>query len=206
MSRRRPKLILCDLGNVLINFDHRIAVRRILPFAKKDFDEIYRIFFDSPLTKDYEEGRVSSRAFYRGLAREIGLSGISYKEFSGIWNEIFFANAGMIEVLEDLKRSYRLHLVSNINELHYRYIEKKFPRHIEIFDQVYLSFTVGERKPAFEIYRRAVEEAGVKYSEALYTDDRLDLIACAKKLGIPSVVFKGVEDFKKQLKKRGVLS
>lgn len=202
---RRPKLILCDLGNVLINFDHRIAVRRILPFAGKDFDEVYQTFFDSPLTKDYEEGRISSRAFFKGLCRRLGLRGLSYKDFSGIWNEIFFANEGMVEVLEALKKKYRLHLVSNINELHYRYIEKKFPRHIRVFDQVYLSYAVGKRKPAIEIYRRAIEDAGVKYSEALYTDDRHDLISCAKKFGIPSVVFKGVKDFKRQLKKMGVL-
>ena len=47
MRQRRFKLILCDLGNVLVKFDHRIAVKKILKFTDKDSDEVYQLFFDS---------------------------------------------------------------------------------------------------------------------------------------------------------------
>ncbi|MBI5873856.1 MAG: HAD family phosphatase [Candidatus Omnitrophica bacterium] len=204
MGKKKFKLILCDLGNVLINFDHRIAVRRILPFTNKRSEEIYSLFFDSPVTKDYEEGRLSSRDFYRRISKILSLKNLTFKKFSSIWNEIFFDNYGMLELLEALKKKYSLHLVSNINELHYRYIAKNFPRHISVFDRVFLSFEVGARKPAREIYRRAVEHAGFSFEDVLYTDDRADLIDEAKGMGIRAVLFKDVKDLKNKLKKIGV--
>lgn len=200
------KLILCDLGNVLINFDHRIAVRRILNFTDKDFDEVYQLFFDSPLTKDFEEGKISPQDFFEGLRRSLSLKNLTFEEFAPIWNEIFFDNEGILGLLRGLKKAKRrLHLISNINRMHYEYLLKKFPEHFAVFDKVYLSCDVGRRKPDPEIYRRAIAEEGFKMSETLYADDREDLIGEAVKLGIRSIVFKDLDDFKKQLKKLKVL-
>lgn len=194
------KLILCDLGNVLINFDHRIAVRRILPFTPFKFKAVYQLFFDSSLTKDFEEGKISSEDFFRRVSAQLRLKNVSFKKFEMIWNEIFSANKGMVEILSHLKKKHKLHLISNINELHYRYLVKKFPRHFEVFDKVYLSYEVGRRKPHKKIYHEAVRKAGFQFSQTLYTDDRIDLIDEARKIGIPSVLFKDVGDFQKQLK------
>jgi putative hydrolase of the HAD superfamily len=205
MSRRLPKVILFDLGNVLVRFDHRIAARRILPFSGKDFNEILQLFFDSPVTKDFEEGRVSPRSYYKKISRVLELKNMTFEKFVSIWNEIFFDNRGMASLLRELKKQYRLCLISNINELHYLYIAKKFPRLFGFFDRIVLSYEVGKRKPAVLIYRRAIQDAGYAPEEVLYTDDRRDLIEEARKMGIPSIVFKGVADFKCRLKKWGIL-
>ena len=143
MRQRRFKLILCDLGNVLVKFDHRIAVKKILKFTDKSFDEVYQLFFDSPLTKDFEEGRISSRLFFKRISGKLHLKGLTFKEFVSIWSDIFFDNKGMVALLRRLKKNYRLHLVSNINELHYDFILQKFPEHLSLFDDVILSYQTG---------------------------------------------------------------
>ena len=201
MPQQRFKLILCDLGNVLINFDHRIAVRRILNFTDKNFDEVYQLFFDSPLTKDFEEGKIPPESFFESLKQTLGLKNLSFEEFVPIWNEIFFDNEGIVALLGTLKKKFHLHLISNINRLHYEYLLSKFPGHFAIFDRITLSCDVGVRKPAWEIYRRAIEEEGFKATETFYADDRQDLVEEASKFGIPSVVFKDIDDFKRRLKK-----
>jgi FMN phosphatase YigB (HAD superfamily) len=200
------KLILCDLGNVLIRFDHRIAVERLLAFTKKSFDEVYRYIFDSPSTKVFEEGRISPRGFFRLCETELRLKDLCFKNFVPIWNEIFFDNAPLSEVLESLKNRYRLHLISNVNELHYDYIARVYPERLRLFDEVYLSCRIGARKPDHEIFRRAVEERGFQFHEAFYVDDREDLIDAARRLGISGVVFKGVDDLKEELSGLGMLS
>lgn len=205
MSRRKPKVILFDLGNVLVRFDHRIAVRRILPFTGKDFNEIYRLFFDSPVTKDFEEGRVSPKVFYKKISRALEFKNMTFGKFASIWNEIFFDNRGMGALLKELKKQYRLHLISNVNELHYLYIAKKFSRLLGFFDRIILSYEVGKRKPAALIYRRAIQGAGYAADEVLYTDDREDLIDEARKMGIPSIGFKSVADFRGRLKNMRIL-
>lgn len=207
LAAARPwKLFLCDLGNVLINFDHRIAVRRIREFTDRSFDEVYQFFFDSPLTKDFEEGRLSPEEFFRRVKTKLGIRGLAFRDFVPIWNEIFFDNKGMMELLRKLKKSYRLHLVSNINELHYGYIVSRFPEHIAIFDDVCLSCRLGRRKPDRAIYRRAIEAAGVEAGEAFYADDREDLVDVARRLGIRSFLFKSVAGFRAELKKSHILS
>jgi len=198
------KLILCDLGNVLLNFDHRIAVRRILPYCAKSSDEIYQLFFDSPFTKDYEEGKISSRVFFRKIGQALALQGLAYRDFCAFWNEIFFDSIGMVTWLEELKKDFRLHLVSNINELHYRYIRRNFPRHLDVFDDIFLSYKVGHRKPHKVIYDRAIRASACRLSEVLYIDDREDLVAAASRRGIRSVVFRNVGDCRRQLKEMGI--
>ena len=204
MKKSKFKLILCDLGNVLVKFDHRIAVRKILPFTQKGFDEVYQLIFDSKIVKDFEEGRLGSPDFFRSLCGELGIKNLSFNRFVNIWNEIFFDNKGIVALLGALKRNHKLYLISNINELHYGYIVDNFPRHMGLFDKVYLSYEVGRRKPHALIYRTAIRGSGVDPSEILYIDDRVDLIREAKKFGIKAIVFKSVADLKKQLKKMKV--
>ena len=199
------KLILCDLGNVLIQFDHRIAVRKILPYSDKTFDEIYSIFFDSSLTKDFEEGKISPEDFFYSLREVLNFKNLTFDEFIPIWNEIFFDNEGMLELLQSLQSKYHLHLISNINVLHYDYLVKVFADHFAIFDKIYLSCALGCRKPDPLIYHRAVEECGYSFEDTFYLDDRIDLVQEAQKLGLRSLVFKSVGDFKKELKRSGLL-
>lgn len=196
----RPRVILCDLGNVLIHFDHTIALKRILPYCSKPFDEAYQLFFDSPLTKDYEEGRISSRDFFEKMSRVLNSRDLSYETFVDGWSGIFFDKSGMLDLLRELKKDFLLHMVSNINELHYRYIQDHFPRHLGVFDRIILSYQVGHRKPHPSIYEQALSSCGCQPSEALYIDDRKDLIEAAEGLGIPSLLFTSVEDIRRQLK------
>ncbi len=203
----RRGLILCDLGNVLIRFDHRIAVRRILAYSPKTFKEAYVTFFDSPLTRDYEEGRLSSRQFFARLKKDLALDGLTYKKFVPIWSEIFFPNPGVLALLKTLRRRWRLHLISNINALHYAYIRRKFPGHLRVFDKVILSYKVGVQKPHPRIYRCAVAVKGRRANgRILYTDDRPDLIRAARRLGLSCIRFRSLCDFKKELRRRKVLT
>ncbi len=202
----RRGLILCDLGNVLIRFDHRIAVRRILPYTSKTFQEVYGYFFDSPLTQAYEEGRCSSRQFFARLKKDLALDGLTYKRFVPVWSEIFFPNPGILALLKTLRRRWRLHLISNINALHYAYIRRKFPGHLRVFDKVVLSYKVGAQKPHPRIYRCALSVKGRRASgRVLYVDDRPDLIRAARRLGLRSIRFRSLRDFKKELRRRQVL-
>jgi hypothetical protein len=81
--------VICDLGNVLINFDHRIAVRKILKHTSKAEDHIYDLFFDSRLTELYEEGRVDPSGFFSQVREALGMD-MDSGAFFLIWNDIFF--------------------------------------------------------------------------------------------------------------------
>jgi len=198
MTPSRYDAIFCDLGNVLINFDHRIAVKKILRLTPKDEQDIYQLFFDSGITKDYEEGKISSIEFFKKVKDSLELD-INYNKFLPIWNDIFFEtllNKKMQNLLKAVKGKYKLIMISNINETHYEFLKKKMPIFGE-FDKLILSYEIGFRKPAREIYDAALKSVNTAPSKAFYVDDRADLIEAALGYGIKGMAFDGEEAFKK---------
>ncbi len=198
MTKYKYDAIFCDLGNVLINFDHRIAVKKILRYTQKNEQNIYQLFFDSGLTKDFEEGKSSPLDFFKKVKDLLGLD-IGYSKFLPIWNNIFFEtplNKKMQNLLGMIKGKYKLVMISNINITHYEFLRKKMPVFGE-FDKIILSYEIGFRKPAFQIYDAALKSVNAGSSKAFYIDDRADLIEAALGLGIKGITFNNEEALKK---------
>jgi len=138
MTPSKYDAILCDLGNVLINFDHKIAVKKILRLTPKNEQDIHQLFFDSGLTKDYEEGKISSMEFFKKVKDLLELD-MSYNKFLPIWNDIFFEtplNKKIQNFLKIVKGKYKLVMVSNTNKAHYEFLKEKMPIFQE-FDKFY---------------------------------------------------------------------
>ncbi|MDP2911642.1 MAG: HAD-IA family hydrolase [Candidatus Omnitrophota bacterium] len=198
MVENKYDAIFCDLGNVLVNFDHRIAVKKILGHTKKNEEDIYQLFFDSGITKLYEEGKISSQDFFYRVKDSLELA-MDYDAFLSAWNDIFFEtplNKKIQNFLKKIKTKYKIAMISNINESHYEFLRQKMPIFAE-FDKLILSYDVGFRKPAPEIYNAALESLGTPASKAFYIDDRADLIEAASRFGIKGMAFDGEEAFKK---------
>ena len=198
MIKNEYDAIFCDLGNVLVNFDHRIAVKKILAFTPKKEKEIYQLFFDSGITKDYEEGKIASLDFFKRVKDSLELD-MDYAAFLPIWNDIFFEtslNIRFQSFLKSVKGKYKLVMISNINETHYKFLKEKMPIFRE-FDKLILSYEIGFRKPSPEIYDAALRAAGAKNSDVFYIDDRADLIEAAQGMGIKGITFNGEEAFQR---------
>jgi len=188
------KVVLFDLGRVLLDFDHMRAAERISCFCEKKPKEIYDLFFESKATVAFEAGKIAPGDFYQEVKSMLGLK-LSYESFVPIWNEIFFLspnNRSVFKLVNSLRVKYKTALLSNINSLHYDYVKKNFPV-LSGFDRIFLSFQMGSIKPQREIYEKVIEELNVLPWEIFYTDDRIELIDSAKALGIRGHCFK---DFK----------
>jgi putative hydrolase of the HAD superfamily len=193
------------LGNVLINFDHKIAAGRAAKFTDKSELEIFNLFFDSSLTASFEEGKISSVQFFSELKKILNLK-ISFDEFLPIWNEIFFLteqNRAVYNLACSLKKHYTLVLLSNINETHFAYIKKTFPV-LDAFHKIITSFELGLRKPEPLVYSKIIEILNVGASNIFYTDDRQELVESAKILGLKAFVYKGIKQLEGDLKQSGV--
>lgn len=194
------KVILFDLGRVLVDFDHKRAAERIASFCPKTPAEIYNLFFESPATIDFEAGKITPENFYLQVKEMLGLK-LSYQSFVPIWNDIFSLspkNRSIFKLANTLRARYKTALLSNINILHYEYVKKNFPV-FGVFDRVFLSFELGMIKPDKEIYNKVIQELEVSPQEVFYTDDRVDLVESAKALGIRGCVFENFEQLTRDL-------
>lgn len=204
MDNGKVKAIIFDLGNVLIDFDHMVAAQKLSKFTDKAVNEIFNLFFDSELTALFEEGRISPLQFFSKVKEMLNLR-LDYEGFEPIWNGIFFfseKNLSVYNLALGLKNYYKLASLSNINILHFEYIKKTFPI-INAF-QIITSCELGLRKPQSQIYHKALKLLGVSPAECFYSDDRPELIASARDLGIKGFVFKGAEQLKKDLLGAGI--
>ena len=195
-------VIVFDLGNTLIRFDHNISAKKIANLCRLDSKKIYDTFFDSGMTRALEKGAISPSEFYRQVTGFLGAK-IPFKDFVDIWNDIFWEDEAACSLARQLKSSYRLFLLSNVNRLHFEHIQKKFDI-IKIFDEIILSFLVGAIKPDRAIFDDVIRRAGGDRKKILYIDDREDLIKEALSLGIDSIRFEDASQLIKVLIEKGV--
>lgn len=199
-------VIVFDLGNTLIRFDHNISARKISGSSGADIEKIYQTFFDSEFTRAFERGEISPRQFHERVSAFLGI-GMAYEEFVAVWNDIFWEDKEMCDLARHIKgnASHRLFLLSNLNNLHFRYIREKFDI-IDIFDELILSFEVGAIKPEKKIYDEVLRRGATDASRVVYIDDREDLITEALKFGIDAIRFENnPAKLKKLLHSRGIL-
>ncbi len=193
MNRRKPEVILFDLGNVILPFNHYQIAEKLLPFTKReDYQDPKKIFsflfdFGKGAINEYETGKVSTFEFFRSLKEFLRLT-LSFEEFVPIWNDIFWENEEVSELIYSLKGKKRLGLLSNTNPLHFDYLLSTFPV-LKAFEKWLLSHEVGFKKPAIEIFEKAIEWAGVEPEKILFIDDLKTHIEVAISLGMQGIHF-----------------
>jgi putative hydrolase of the HAD superfamily len=205
MNNKHIKAIIFDLGNVVIDFDHTIAAKRISRFTTKSPQEIFNLFFDSQLTGLFEEGKISSFEFFSRVREILNLK-LDYEQFLPIWNDIFFLtekNQAVYNLAKTLKKQYKIALLSNINILHFDYLKKNFSV-FDAFHNIITSFESGFRKPHPFIYQKTSDILGALPYNIFYTDDRPELVESACRLGICGFIFKNISQLKKDLLGNGI--
>lgn len=193
------KTILFDIGNVIINFDHRIAINKIAKFTDKSPDDIYRLIFESKIMQDFEKGKLSSCDFFEKFKRIISITNLKYHEFLPIWNEIFSENREVIDIVYTLKENnYKIIIISNVDLLHLDYAVSNFEI-LKKVDKIIASCEVGYRKPQPEIYQLAVDYAQEKPQNLPYIDDLLELVQGGKEFGLYAIQFKNAKQLREDL-------
>jgi len=206
MIRPSIEVILFDLGNVILPFNHFQIAERLSQFSqRKEFRDPRRIFsylFDlqEGMINDFDVGKVSPPDFFRSVKENLHLS-ISFDEFVPIWNDIFVEDQEVSRIILSLKGRCRLGLLSNTNPLHFDHILSKFPV-MSALDKWILSYEVGFKKPAFQIFQKAMEWASVEPEKILYIDDTKEYVEVAGLLGIQSIHFISAARLKEELRTR----
>jgi putative hydrolase of the HAD superfamily len=199
------KAVLLDLGNVIVGLDFDRAYRAAALRSPFSVSEIRGRIRAAALSDPYERGEISSEEFWRRFCQALEMNGVSFGEFQDLWGDMFQPAPLLPEgLLAHLGARHRLVLVSNTNDIHFRWIERRYPllRH---FHEYVLSYRVGEMKPAPRIFQEAIRLAGCAAEECFFSDDNAANIEGARRLGIDAALFRGEEDLRSQLELRQLL-
>jgi glucose-1-phosphatase len=203
MTQLPIEVILFDLGNVILPFNHYQIAEKLSRFSQeKEFQDPERIFsylfdFEKGAVNGYETGKVSSIQFFQSLKEYLHLS-LSFEGFVPVWNDIFSEDPGVSEIIRSLKGKNKLGLISNTNPLHFHYILTKFPV-IHIFDRWILSHEAGFKKPDVRIFQKAIDWASVEPEKILLIDDMKRHVEVAVSLGMQAIHFVSAHQLKREL-------
>jgi epoxide hydrolase-like predicted phosphatase len=201
---KKIKAVLFDLGKVLLHFNFEPAFRRLAKDCRRSPKEVEDFFVQSGLECLYDGGRITSREFHGRVRKALGLR-MGFTAFRAVWNDIFTPVPGMRALVERLRKTHRLVLVSNTNEMHFKHIRKKYPV-MKNFDALIASYQHRVRKPDERIYKLAAKACKAKPGEIFYIDDRADLTEAAAELGFHTFTFRrNAPELIGALKKAGAL-
>ncbi len=202
-------LFVFDLGKVILPFEHRQIATKLWERSRNKGrlaeQEIFRDLFDveNGLINRYEEGLSSSEEFFLEMRKRYGLT-LEFEEFSEIWNNIFWENPEVNEIIVYLKgKGHPIFLLSNTNELHFSYVLKQYPI-VHLFDEWILSFEVGAKKPSKRIYDAIFERTDVPREKVLYIDDIDSYVLAARSYGLHGLVYTTPEELWNVLRKNGI--
>jgi HAD superfamily hydrolase (TIGR01509 family) len=204
MIKRKFSAVVFDLGQVLLRFDYKHFVEKVNRHKAgigEQFLELYKKNYD--VHHDFEKGLISEKDF---ISKMLGYLEhvIDEETFCKYWSDIFSLNKDVITLLPELKKNYKLYLISNTNSIHKKYGYQDY-EFLKLFDKLILSHEVKFIKPEEEIYREVGNFSGFPSEEHIFIDDILEYVDAAKSIGWDGIQFTGYDDLVNNLKIRNIL-
>jgi HAD superfamily hydrolase (TIGR01509 family) len=190
------KIILFDLGGVLINLDYQATISAFEKLGITNFDELYTQADQESLFDDLETGKVSSMHFINRLLDKLP-AGITANQVVHSWNAMILNfPLERLKLVERLSKNHTLYLLSNTNGIHMekvrRELQKVSRKPLEdYFSEVYLSHEIGCRKPHSETFKAVLDKMEVTADKVLFIDDSAQHIEGASAIGIESHHLRG---------------
>lgn len=179
--------LLFDIGNVIVNFDFEISVRRIAAQCSVPPEAIFHNV--NTLKDDLESGNISPEEFLDQATEKIGYSGAN-RELIEAFQEIFEPNQEIVELIEaESKSGTPLYLLSNTNGIHVPFLFERYPV-FNLFDGAIYSHEVRCMKPHSSIYEKTIEILGIDPEATIYIDDMPENFEAGKAHGFKAIEYR----------------
>ena len=121
------------------------------------------------------------------------------------WNAIFAGEMpGIAAMLARAGARLPLYAFSNTNGAHVEHFSQHYADVLGHFREIYLSSTIGLRKPEAAAYDHVVKAIGVPASRILFFDDSAENIAGARAQGLNAVHVRSPDDVAAALAALGI--
>jgi putative hydrolase of the HAD superfamily len=192
--------IIFDLGGVILNLDYDLTVNAFKRLGQSNFDKLYTQANQDKIFDSFETGQISSNQFIKYMLQFLPKS-ISQNDVVKAWNLMLLdLPKERIHLLNELKKTKRIFLFSNTNEIHFEAFKNQMEMEFgnrnlleDTFEQTYFSHLEKVRKPNKEAFTKVINEQGLENHRTLFIDDSIQHIEGARKLGIRAIHLIGFE-------------
>jgi glucose-1-phosphatase len=196
--------LLFDLGRVVIDVDFSKAVACWAGHAGCAPDDIVSRYVQDEAYHHHERGTIEDAAFFANLREMLGIT-ITDDQFLEGWNAIFAGEVeGIAPLLARAAKHLPLYAFSNTNRAHVAYFPTVYAEVLSHFRKVFLSSSIGLRKPDAEAYDHVVKAIGVPAERIVFFDDLADNIEGARARGLQAVQVRSSADVAAALDALGI--
>lgn len=197
-------VLLFDIGRVVLDIDFNKVMANWAGHAGCAPAELARRFVVNDSFKHHEVGKIDDAAFFANLRASLGI-GITDDQFLEGWNAIFAGEMpGIAKLLANAAKRMPLYAFSNTNPAHVAHFSRAYADVLSHFREIFLSSTIGLRKPDAEAYDHVVKAIGVPASRILFFDDAAANIEGARSRGLAAVHVTSMDDVAKALTALGI--
>jgi putative hydrolase of the HAD superfamily len=179
--------LLFDLGGVVIDIDFERAFAHWASCAGCDAALLRERFTQDEPYRRHEIGAIGIEEYLRSLRGSLGIE-LTHAQLLEGWNAIFVGEVpGIAELLARAARRLPLYAFTNTNPTHAAYWSAKFPDTVKHFRKIFISSSIGLRKPDIEAFEFVVEEIGAPAGRIVFFDDAPANIEGARACGLQVV-------------------
>jgi glucose-1-phosphatase len=181
------EVLLFDLGGVLVDIAHYRELRALKSWTGPE-EALRTLWAECAAGRELEHGRMAADEFGACAVRELGLSiePQAFIESFRNWTKDFYP--GALDLLAELRKSYRVGCLSNSNALHWG------PRFETPFDFAYSSHVIGHMKPAPAAFEHVLREQKLSPASVVFFDDSEANVTAARKMGMQAHRVDGFAD------------
>jgi HAD superfamily hydrolase (TIGR01509 family) len=197
-------VLLFDIGRVVLDIDFNKVMTCWAGHAGCTPAELAGRFVVDDSFKHHEVGRIDDAAFFHNLRTSLDI-GISDEQFLEGWNAIFAGEMpGISAMLAKAGQRLPLYAFSNTNPAHVAHFSRAYADVLGHFREIFLSSSIGLRKPDAGAYDHVVKAIGVPASRILFFDDAAANIEGARSRGLAAVHVTSMDDVAKALTALGI--
>lgn len=198
------KYIMSDLSEVIMQGYMGVG-QELSPILNIPVEEIeLEKTKNFPLFIKLMEGKLNEDEYIKKFL-EITKWNISIEDFKNVVRKVLKKKIpGTIDILKELKKDYKLVLLSDNVREWVDYI-LKVNKDLEIFDYKFFSYELESIKEDNITFVKVLDKIKAKPEEVFFIDDSLENIKSAESIGIKGVQFTTAEELEHKLKEKLIL-
>ena len=197
------KNLIFDYGGVVIPLSPEVAMERFETLGIKDARQRLGAYGQKGIFRQVEDGSITAEQFQRALGRLAQEQGydfgdrepeISFEQCRWAWTGYAkYVDPVRLQNLLQLKQNYQVILLSNTNPFMMSWADSKDfsgdGHSIDYyFHRIYYSYKLKDYKPSATIFRKVLDDAGIRADETLFLDDGQANVEAAQAVGLHALL------------------
>lgn len=195
------KTIVFDLGGVLFTSGTTLAIKKIATNYGINYRKVAEIFLDKTHKLGYKlrSGTISMEEFLDNAIEKLELEDNDKEHIKNIWFNSYIPHFGMLELIKNLKKNYRLVIFSGNVKTRIDFLNKRYD-FLKYFDDYVFSYIYHHNKKEIEFYNELLNHLDCEPNQSLLIDDSSKAVKTARSLNLNAIIFYYPEKLIKDLK------